>query len=97
MLALSMVTQHEGLMGTSFALVLAFILGEDAFLLSIEYLRILDPDAVERLAVWYELPKDGPVPKCSRTTNTKAQNALFSLLCDLDLDVSSTTNPAAPR
>lgn len=87
-LALSMVTQQEGLMYTSFGVVLGLILGADGFVLSIEYLRILDPEAAELLEVWYALPEDAPVPKCWRETNTKAENDLFSLICELDLDVS---------
>lgn len=93
MLALSMVTQQEGLMGTSFAVVLGLILGDEGFVLSAEYLRILNPEAAERLAVWYELPKDAPITKCWNISNTKAQNALVSLICDLDLDVSFLTTP----
>lgn len=88
LLALSLVTQQEGLMYTSFGVVLGLILGSDGFTLSIEYLRLLDPEAAKRLAVWYDLPEGAPVPKCRLESNTKAQNDLFSLLCDLDLDVS---------
>lgn len=87
LLALSMVTQQDGLMYTSFAVVLGLILGSEGFTLPIEYIRLLNHDAAERLQVWYDLSEDTPLPKCNLASNTKAQNDLFSLLCDVDLDV----------
>lgn len=88
LLALSMVTQREGLMYTSFGLAIALILGPEGFTqLSIEYIRLLNPAAAKHLEVWYKLPKDAPVPICRLQSNTREQNDLFSLICDLDLDV----------
>lgn len=97
MLALSMVTQREGLKCTSFGVAIALILGSNGFTqLTIQYIRLLNPEAAKRLEVWYRLPKDAPVPTSILRSNTEDQNDLFSLLCNLDLDVSLLPHCSAP-
>lgn len=83
-------------MYSSFGVVIGLILGSSGFSLTIEYIRLLNPEAAERLTIWYELPEDAPVPKCIRTSNTKAENDLFSFLCELDLDVRLLLSPSHP-
>lgn len=95
LLALSMVTQQEGLMNTSFGVILALILGSSGFDLSIDYLSLIDSDAAESLQVWYDLAADVAVPRCHSATNTSTQNELFSLICNLDIDVSHLSGSLA--
>lgn len=89
MLALSMVTQREGLVYTSFGVAVALIIGTRGFKeMTIEYIRLLNPAAAAILEPWYRLSKDAPVPTCNLASNTREQNELFTLLCDLGFDVS---------
>lgn len=86
-----MVMQQEGMVGTSFALAIALILGSEGFAFTIEYLRLLNPHAAELLNPWYQWPKDAHVPTSVSRSNTVEENKLVAHLCALDIDVSLTS------
>lgn len=87
-LALNMVMQQEGVIRTSFAIAIALIMGSEGFSFTIEYLRLLNPQAAELLDPWYGWPKDTHVPTSVHPSNTADENKLVSHLCALDIDVS---------